>query len=199
MSLLSMNRSHNIAEAVFSHAKPSLSRDFLLVIAGSILIALSAQVAIPLPFTPIPVTGQTFAILMVGMALGPRRGALAAIAYLAEGAAGLPVFANGAAGLPYMMGPTAGYLLGFIPAAFTAGFLAQRGWDRNPITTALAMLLGNIMIYIPGLIILGVMLNLSLNTTLAYGFLPFYGGDIVKIILAAAAMPIAWKIIGQKK
>ncbi|MCE2517534.1 MAG: biotin transporter BioY [Alphaproteobacteria bacterium] len=179
--------------------KQSLANNILLVLAGSVLIALSAQIAIPLPFTPVPVTGQTFAILMVGMALGSTRGALAVVAYLMEGAAGLPVFAGGTGGMAPLMGPTAGFLFGFVPAAFVTGFLAEGGWDRNPVTTALAMLAGNAVIYIPGLIVLGSILGTTPSTTLEYGFLPFYLGDLVKLALAAAMMPLAWKFLAPSR
>ena len=198
MSVLSMTPSQSIATAALGGGKQSLTNNILLVLAGSVLIALSAQIAVPLPFTPVPVTGQTFAILVVGMALGSRRGALAVMAYLMEGASGLPVFAGGTGGLPVLMGPTAGYLFGFIPAAFATGWLAEHGWDRNPISTALAMLIGNAIIYIPGLIVLGTMLNATPSVTLGYGFLPFYLGDAMKLVLAAAAMPLAWKFLGKK-
>lgn len=198
MSVLSMTPSQSFATAALGGGKQSIANNILLVLAGSVLIALSAQIAVPLPFTPVPVTGQTFAILLVGMALGSRRGALAVMAYLMEGASGLPVFANGTGSLAVLMGPTSGYLFGFVPAAFAVGWLAENGWDRNPISTALAMLIGNAIIYVPGLIVLGTILGTTPSTTLSYGFLPFYLGDIVKLVLAAAAMPLAWKFLGKK-
>lgn len=198
MSVLTMTPSQSMATAVLGGGKQSLTNNILLVLAGSVLIALSAQIAVPLPFTPVPVTGQTFAILVVGMALGARRGALAVMAYLMEGASGLPVFAGGTGGMAVLMGPTAGYLFGFIPAAFATGWLAEKGWDRNAISTALAMAIGNAIIYVPGLIVLGTMLNATPSVTLGYGFLPFYMGDLVKLALAAAVMPLAWTFLGKK-
>ena len=198
MSVLTMTPSQSMATAVLGGGKQSLTNNILLVLAGSVLIALSAQIAVPLPFTPVPVTGQTFAILVVGMALGARRGALAVMAYLMEGASGLPVFAGGTGGMAVLMGPTAGYLFGFIPAAFATGWLAEKGWDRNAISTALAMAIGNAIIYVPGLTVLGTMLNATPSVTLGYGFLPFYMGDLVKLALAAAVMPLAWTFLGKK-
>ena len=198
MSVLTMTPSQSMATAVLGGGKQSLTNNILLVLAGSVLIALSAQIAVPLPFTPVPVTGQTFAILVVGMALGARRGALAVMAYLMEGASGLPVFAGGTGGMAVLMGPTAGYLFGFIPAAFATGWLAEKGWDRNAISTALAMAIGNAIIYVPGLIVLGTMLNATPSVTLGYGFLPFYMGDLVKLALAAAVMPLTWTFLGKK-
>lgn len=198
MSVLSLTPSPSLATSILGGGKTSFLNNALLVIAGSILIALTAQVSIPLPFTPVPVTGQTFGVLVVGMALGSRRGALAVIAYLMEGAMGAPVFAGGTGGAPILVGPTAGYLFGFVPAAFVTGYLAENGWDRNPISTALAMLAGNAMIYVPGLIVLGTMLGFTPSKTLSIGFIPFFMGDIVKLVLAAAAMPLAWKFLGKK-
>ena len=125
--------------------------DIALIFAGSFLIALSAKVQILLPFSPVPITGQTFAVLMIGALLGARRGSLAVLAYLIQGAAGMPVFAFGG-GFAILLGPTGGYLIGFIPAAYVTGRLAEKGWDRRIGTTALAMILGNVMIYTCGLI-----------------------------------------------
>lgn len=197
MSALSLKPSQSFATMALGQHNSSLLHNILLILAASVLIALSAQTAIKLPFTPIPVTGQTFAILVVGMALGSKRGALAVIAYLIEGASGLPFFANGTGGLAVLAGPTSGFLLGFIPAAFLTGFLAEHGWDRNPLTTALAMLTGNAVIYIPGLIVLGMLLGTTPSKTLEYGFLPFYMGDIVKLVVAAAMMPLIRRFSGR--
>jgi len=125
--------------------------DLGLVLSASAFIAVSAHLTVRLPFSPVPVTGQTFAVLLTGALLGRQRGAAAVLAYLAEGLAGLPVFAGGMSGLAYLLGPTGGYLLGFVAAAYLTGALAERGWDRQPLTTALAMVLGNLALYAPGL------------------------------------------------
>ena len=172
----------------------SLTYELLLVAAGSLLIALSAWVAVPLPFSPVPVTGQTFAVLLVGSALGARRGAAAALAYLAEGCSGLPVFAGGAAGPHVLVGPTGGYLAGFVLGALLCGALAERGWDRRVLTTVFSMILGNIAILIPGL--LWLQRFVGPESTLAMGLFPFLPGDVVKIALAAALLPLAWKRLG---
>ena len=197
MSVLSMTPSPSLATSILGGGKTSFFNNILLIIAGSVLIALTAQIAIPVAGSPVPATGQTFGVLLVGMALGSRRGALAVIAYLAEGAMGAPVFALGASA-PALVGPTAGYLYGFVPAAFLVGYLAENGWDRNPVSTALAMLAGNIILYIPGLVYLSMVVGTTPTQTLAIGFLPYYGIDVAKLILAAAAMPIAWKFLGKK-
>jgi biotin transport system substrate-specific component len=166
--------------------------DIALIIGGSLLIALCAQVKILLPFSPVPVTGQTFAVLMIGALLGARRGSLAVLAYMAEGLAGLPVFATGG-GFAVLRGFTAGYLVGFIPAAYIVGLLAERGWDRRVETTVLAMVLGNVVIYAFGLAWLSCLP--SVNNVLLKGLYPFIVGDLLKIVLAAIVLPSGWKLL----
>ena len=165
----------------------------VLVMGASILVALSAQIAIPLPFTPVPVTAQTLAVLLIGAVLGSARGALAILTYLAEGAVGLPVFAGGKAGLAWLAGPTGGYLLGFVLAAFVTGFLAERKWDRNIFSGFLAMLIGNVIIFAFGLLVL--QSYVGVERVLELGFYPFILGDIVKLALAAILLPSSWKIL----
>ena len=167
--------------------------DALLILGGSLFTALMAQITIPLPFTPVPITGQTLAVLLVGAALGSRRGALSMAAYVVEGALGLPVFAGGTAGLKRLTGPTGGYLIGFIAAAFVTGWLAERGWDRRPLSTALAMLTGNAVIYLFGLPWLALFLGgfSGPKGALALGLLPFIPGDLLKLALAAFLLPLS--------
>lgn len=169
--------------------------DAALIMAGSALVALSARVAIPLPFTPVPVTAQTFAVLLVGAALGSRRGALALAAYLAEGAAGMPVFSGGGCCVAWLAGPTAGYLWSYPLAAFTVGALAERGWDRSPGRAGLAMLAGNGVIYVVALPWLASFVGAG--QVLEAGLLPFIPGDLLKVALAAAALPAAWAVVGR--
>lgn len=169
--------------------------DAALILAGSALVALSARVAIPLPFTPVPVTAQTFAVLLVGAALGSRRGALALAAYLAEGAAGMPVFSGGGCCVAWLAGPTAGYLWSYPLAAFTVGALAERGWDRSPGRAGLAMLAGNGVIYVVALPWLAFFVGAG--QVLEAGLLPFIPGDLLKVALAAAALPAAWAVVGR--
>lgn len=172
--------------------------DVALVVGGSVLIALSTRVAVG---GPVPITGQTFAVLMVGALLGSRRGALSVLAYIAQGLAGLPVFAYGNSGLKALAGPTGGYLVGFVAAAFVVGALAERGWDRRAGTTVLAMALGNIALYACGLAWLWCLAHLLGLVTpgpggvLAIGLYPFLLGDAVKIALAAALLPAGWRLI----
>ena len=172
-----------------------LLRAALLVLAGSALMTLSAKIQVP--FYPVPLSMQTLAALMLGMAYGWRLGALTVVFYLAQGALGLPVFANSperGLGLAYLAGPTGGYLVGFALAAAVAGWLAERGWDRNVATTALAMLLGNLAIYVPGLLWLGNLIGWD-KPVLALGLTPFILGDLTKLALAALAMPLAWRLV----
>ena len=191
----------------------SLGRNIALVIGGSLLIALSARISIPVGFGLVPITGQTFAVLLVGALLGGRLGALAVIAYIGEGLAGLPVAALGPAGIPsgipWLLGPTGGYLVGFIAAAYITGTLAQRGWDRNPLLTVAAMSLGTIAIFLPGVVWLAIqakvisMLALSnirlasAENVLMAGLWPFLPGAVIKIGLAAALLPSGWKLLAM--
>lgn len=168
--------------------------DGLLIAGGSLLVALSAQLAVPLPFTPVPVTAQTFAVLLVGAALGSTRGALAMAAYLLEGAAGLPVFAAGGCCVAWLLGPTAGFLWSYPLAAWITGRLAEAGWDRRFRTSALAMLAGNAVIYVVALPWLAFFVGGE--QVLAAGLFPFIPGDLVKVGLAAAFLPGAWAAIG---
>jgi biotin transport system substrate-specific component len=178
--------------ALWPAGSNAIVRWILLMIAGSLFIAACAQVAVPL--LPVPITMQTFAVLMIGAAYGWRLGAATVAAYLVEGALGLPVFAEWSGGLPVLVGPTGGYLFGFVLAAGAVGWLAERGWDRNIVTTALAMLIGNALIYVPGLAVLANFVGI--DKVLEYGLLPFLLGDGLKLVLAACLLPLAWRIIG---
>lgn len=174
-----------------------VAADTVLILAGSALVALSAQVVVPLPGTPVPITGQTFGVLFVGALLGSRRGALALAAYLLEGAAGLPVFAGGGSTLAWLAGPTAGYLWSYPAAAWLTGRLAERGWDRRPATAALALGAGNAVIYAVGLPWLAFFVGLE--RVLAAGLVPFLPGDLVKIAVAAGALAGAWRLAGSHR
>jgi len=170
--------------------------DLILVVAGSALIAASAQVWFALPFSPVPITGQTFGVLFVASLLGRSRGAAAVLLYLAEGAAGLPVFSEMKAGVPVLLGPTGGYLAGFVPGAWICGALAERGLDRRIGGTILSMLLGNVAIFALGLPWLA--RYVGTDHALALGFWPFLPGDVVKIGLAAALLPLGWRLLGGR-
>ncbi|HWS55105.1 MAG TPA: biotin transporter BioY [Pyrinomonadaceae bacterium] len=170
-----------------------------LVAGFSLLTALAAQVVVPLPWTPVPLTGQTFAVLLAGALLGSRLGALAMLAYLAEGAAGLPFFKGGAGGAHYLFfSPTAGYLLAFPAAAFVTGLLAERGWDRRLPTAAAAMGLGSLVILGAGWLWLTLFYRTA-GEAFAAGVAPFLAGDVVKIALAAAALPAGWALLRRRQ
>lgn len=174
-------------------------RGAVLCVVGSLLIWASAK--IQLPFYPVPMTMQTFVVLSIGMVYGWRLGAATVLLYLAEGAMGLPVFSGTpekGIGLAYMLSGTGGYLLGFLMAATVTGALAQRGWDRSITSTALAMLIGNAVIYIPGLVWLGTLFGWD-KPILAWGMVPFLMGDLTKLALAAVVLPLVWKIPGLRK
>lgn len=173
----------------------TLWREVALVLSGTALIAVAAQIAIPLPFSPVPITGQTLAVLMTGALLGSRRGALSVLAYLTEGAIGFPVFAGSGAGLARLLGPRGGYLVGFVAAAWIVGRLCEVGWDRKLHTAALAMLVGNVVIYLFGLPWLAHFVGIE--KVLVAGLLPFVPGDLFKLILAASALPSGWQILEQ--
>ncbi len=168
--------------------------DSLLVLAGTALMALSARLTFYLPFTPVPITGQTFGVLLLGAALGARRGALTMLLYLVEGAAGLPVFSAGGCCVAWLSGPTAGYLWSYPLAAFVVGALAQRGWDRRPLLAAIAMLAGSGVIYLVGLPWLAAFVGR--DRVVEAGLLPFVAGDLVKIAAAAAVLPSVWAATG---
>jgi len=170
--------------------KSAVLFDLALIIGGSLLVALSAQIAVGYP---VPITAQTFAVLMLAALLGPARAALCLLAYIAEGAAGLPVFAQGKAGFAALRGLTGGYIIGFVPAAYLVGYLARNGWDRRISTTILAMIFGNVVIYAFGLLWLSALVGF--HSALAGGLYPFILADLLKIALAAALLPSAWKLL----
>lgn len=169
--------------------------DVALIVGGSLLVGLCAQIAFFLPYSPVPITGQTFAVLLIGALLGARRGILCMLAYMAEGAAGLPVFAMGQSGPAVLLGPRGGYIVGFIAAAYVMGLLAEKGWDRRIITTILAMICGNIAIYTFGLLWLCCLIGIN-KTVLAVGLYPFVVGDLLKTMLSAILLPAGWKLLG---
>ena len=176
----------------------SLAVDAALVVGGSLLIAVLAQVAIRLPFTPVPITGQTLGVLLVGTAYGWRLGALTLLLYLAEIAVGLPFAAEGEAGLERLTlaTPSGGYLWGFLLAGTLTGWLAGRGWDRSLRSSLGVMLLGNIVIYLVGVPWLAASIDVSGLEALELGLYPFVIGDTLKLLIAAGLLPAAWRLTG---
>ena len=188
------NRSMPLADAIFPTDERSLRliRDAGLVVAGVVFVALFAQIRVTLGFTPVPLTGQTLAVLLTGAALGSRRGAIAMVVYVAAGA-WLPIYAGGGSGA-FWSSASGGYLIGFILAALVVGFLAERGWDRK-VWIIVAMLLGNIVLYVPGLIQLSFFV--PEGKVLEFGLYPFILGDLIKLYIAALALPSAWWVVNK--
>lgn len=170
------------------------TRSVSLVVAFSLLTALAAQIVIPIG--PVPITGQTFAVLLTGALLGSRLGAMAMIVYLVEGASGLPFFYGGHGGLSHILGPTGGYLLAFPAAAFVTGAFAENGWDKRFPAAVVAMAVGSAIIILGG----WAWLSQFMGPAVAFhaGVRPFLIGDIVKILLAAAVLPSGWLLLKRK-
>jgi biotin transport system substrate-specific component len=173
-----------------------LVRNITLVVGGTLFVALSALVQIPLPFTPVPLSLQTFAVLLVGAALGSRRGALSMALYLLVGAAGVPWFAAQNSGWAFA---SFGYVVGFVAAAWLAGRLAEAGADRKVLQNTGLLVVGNVVVYAFGVTGLIASTGMGLTTALAKGVAPFLVGDLIKIAVAAALLPAAWKLVGARR
>ena len=192
-----------LTEAIYPReGRALLAKRVALVALGVAALAIAAKIKVP--FWPVPVTMQTFAVLTIGAAYGLRLGVVTLLAYLAVGALGYDVFTQSSAesnGIAYMMGPTGGYLVGFALAAGLLGWLARRGWDRSVATMAAAMLLGNAVIYVPGLLWLGHLFAAEHGwaTVLDWGLWPFLLGDAAKLALAALIFPAAWRAVGEAR
>lgn len=201
-----------LAPTLYTRALPRTSnwiRDLSLILLGSLFVALFAQIEIPiaplfaalfphieLPMELVPITGQTFAVLLIGALFGSRRGAATMIVYIIEGAAGLPFFAGGAFGIRVLTGATAGYLLGFIVAAYVIGLLAERGLERSVRTSIVPFLIGTLIIYLFGVTWLSIVLG-SLSQGIQFGLLPFLIGDAIKLAAAALLLPGAWQLYNK--
>lgn len=176
---------------------PAVVREVALLGTGVLAIALFAQVVVPLPFTPVPLTGQTLAVLVVGGAYGTLRGGLTTLAYVGLGVLGAPVFAGGAHGPTVVLSSTGGYLLGMVLAAVLVGRTAERGWDRRLAASLGAMLLGTLAIYAAGAAWLAVVLEVAPLRALELGVVPFVIGDVVKAACAAVVLPVAWRLVNR--
>jgi len=195
--MASLTLTDTIADRLFAN-RSSWVRNAVLAVGGSLLLWASAKVQVP--FYPVPITMQTFVVLVLGMAFGWRLAAATVGLYLLQGAAGLPVFAGTperGIGIAYMVGPTGGYLLGYLVAAALVGWLAERGWDKRAATTALAMVAGNAVIYALGVLWLGSVIGWD-KPVLEFGLYPFIPGDILKIALATLALPLTWRLIDRR-
>lgn len=175
------------------------AKQAVLVVSGIAALAISAKIMVPM--LPVPMSMGTFAVLTIGAAYGARLGLVTIIGYMLIGMLGFDVFAKSTAdlnGLSYMMGSTGGYLVGFVLATLALGLLAARGWDRSPVKMAAALLIGNALIYVPGVLWLGVLYGFD-KPLLAWGLTPFLIGDAVKLALAAMLLPALWKMVGRAR
>ncbi|MCZ4124066.1 biotin transporter BioY [Streptomyces sp. H39-S7] len=178
-----------------SSAARARVRDVALVFGGAALTGLAAQLSVPVPGSPVPVTGQTFAALLVGTALGARRGFAALALYAVAGVAGMPWFAEGSSGSSM---PSFGYILGMLLASAAVGALARRGADRTVLRTAGAMVLGSVIIYAVGVPYLALAAHLSLGKAVSLGLTPYLLGDALKAALAMGVLPAAWQLVNRK-
>ncbi len=169
-----------------------------LVVGFALLTALMAQIEIPLWFTPVPITGQTFAVLLAGAALGMRLGAASQLLYVALGAVGLPFYSGGGGGWEIATGATGGYLVGFVIAAAVVGALAERKHDRSVLTAVPAFLTGTVIIYLFGVVWLAQFLDVGATEAMELGLVPFVIGDLIKATVAALLLPTAWRLVGRR-
>ena len=188
---------HPLATPFLRSGAAGIGRAALLVVAGTVLLALSAKVNVPLPF--VPMTLQTLVVLLIGAAYGWRLGVATILAYLVEGALGLPVFAGPVGGLAPLLGPTAGYLTGFVVAALLAGLLAERGWDRSVPLLFAAMMLGHAAILALGCLWLAYGVKLGVDKAVMVGVVPFLAGSLVKSALGAVLLPVVRKLSDSRK
>lgn len=183
---------------LFDLFKPSSRvQEALLLVGFNLLLVGSAFVSIHLPFSPVPITAQTFAVLLIAMVLGRTRATAVVMAYLLEGAAGLPVFAGGSGGYLILMGPTGGYLIGFLVSSYLVGWLADKGWDRSLLLSLAAMTFGTVVIFLCGLAQLSIFV--PLDGLLSLGLVPFLPGAGIKIALAAVILPSLWRFVDKKR
>jgi biotin transport system substrate-specific component len=198
MTVRTATRGMTLADAFGDARASSIVRDAALVVGGTALTALAAQVSFTAPWTSVPYTLQTGAVLLVGTALGLRRGALSMALYVLAGVAGLPVYAGGDHGVARLLGATGGYLLGFVLAAALVGWLAQRRWDRSPLTTVGLMALGTLLIYTVGVPVLALVGGLDVVSAAQNGAIVFLPWDALKIVAAAGLLPLAWRLVGDR-
>ncbi len=191
-----------LAEAIGPDEGTALRiKQAVLVVAGIALLTLAAQIKVAVPPSPVPVNLGTFAVLTIGAAYGPRLGLATILGYMIIGALGFDVFASSTAelnGVSYMMGSTGGYLFGYVLATLALGLLARRGWDRSVLLMAVAMLIGNVILYVPGLVWLGQLYGWD-KPILEWGLTPFVIGDAMKLALAALLLPAVWKLVGKAR
>ena len=197
MSSISSNSSNTLTNAVLP--KSNLLTKLLLVTGGALFLALLAQIAIPVPSSPVPVTGQTLGVLLLATAYGANMGTATFALYLLIGIAGAPVFANRGFGIERLIGPTGGYLIGMLIAAWVLGALSGRKWDQRLRTALVSMLIGSLIIFTFGLIWLQQYTGKDWAWTFSAGLTPFIFGEILKIAIAGIALPTVWKVVGRTR
>lgn len=170
----------------------------MLVLGAALFTALLSQFAVAVPGSPVPITGQTLAVMLTAAALGPRRGVLGQLAYVLMGAVGLPFYARGASGFEHVLGATGGFLVGFLPAALLVGLAARRGLDRSAWKALPLFVAGQCVIFAVGVPWLAVVARLDVATAAQKGLLPFVPGAVVKAVIAAALMPLCWRLMGPR-
>lgn len=200
---MQLTASHSVLADLFGPRAGAarVAKQAVLVALGIAALATAAQIKVAIPGSPVAMNLATFAVLTIGAAYGPRLGLATILGYMIIGAVGFDVFQSTTAdlnGIEYMMGSTGGYLLGYVLATLTLGALAQRGWDRSVLWMALAMLIGNALIYVPGLLWLGELYGWD-QPILAWGLTPFLVGDGLKLLLAAVILPLIWKLVGDAR
>lgn len=193
-----MSTSFDHADTLIGAALAPLdwTRSVSLAVAFSLLTALAAQIVIPVG--PVPITAQTFAVLLTGALLGSRLGAMAMIVYLVEGASGLPFFYGGHGGITHLLGPTGGYLIAFPAAAFITGAFAENGWDKRFYSAVAAMAVGSIVILVAGWAWFSILMHTAPMAAFKLSVMPHIAGDIIKILLAAAVLPTGWAVLKRK-
>ncbi|ABG32118.1 biotin transporter BioY [Roseobacter denitrificans] len=200
---MQMSASHSVLADQFGPAAGTARRikQAVLVVLGIAVLAVAANIKVPVPGSPVLMNMGTFAVLTIGAAYGARLGLTTIMGYMIIGALGFDIFQSSTAelnGIEYMMGSTGGYLVGYVMATVLLGALAQRGWDRSMVWMAVAMLIGNIVLYVPGLLWLGQLYGWD-QPILAWGLTPFLLGDALKLLLAAILLPLVWKLVGDAR
>ena len=168
----------------------AMLKNILLVLSGTIFLALMSQLTIPLPFTPVPITGQTFAVMFIGLVYGRKLGSSTVLSYIAAGSAGLPVFAGFSGGLPFFT-PSGGYIIGFFFAALICGYFADKGWTKSPVKLIAVLIIAHAVLYFFGLLQLNIFL--PNKNVFAIGLYPFIAGDVIKMMILSALLPTVWK------
>lgn len=188
---------HSLRAALFPQS--TLITNGALALGGVTFLALMAQIALPIPGSPVPVTGQTLGALLIGASYGRALGATTFALYLGIGIAGAPVFSQQGHGIAKVVGPTGGYLIGMFLATVVLSFLASKKWDKKIFTAILSMLIGQALIFIPGLIWLQQSTGKDWSWTINAGLTPFIFGEIIKVAIAATALPILWRVVDKRR